>query len=382
MKPDFGALRELFPSLSHLTYLNSGSYAALATPVEQAFHDYLSCRMARGAAWDEWVMKAEAVRSSMAELLCADPDEIAITASASAGINALASSIDFSGPRKKVVISDFEFPTNAQIWYAQEKRGAQVVRAMPDASGTIPLEHFAALIDEHTAVVAVTHVCYLNGVRLDIEGITRLAHAKGAKIMVDCYQSVGSRQIDVKQIGVDFAAGGMLKYLLGTAGIGFFYARAPEIVPHVPTTTGWFAQNDVLAMDSTRNDPSLTARRFEAGTPPVVNAYAAEAGLKLLRSVGLSAVERRIEHLSGLLIDRLAEIGWHATTPRDNALRGPTVAIPSRNPGELVSELSNRNIVTSWRGDNIRASFHFYNNEQDVERLIDVLSTLRPRFAK
>lgn len=381
MTTDFEALRSQFPLLTRKTYLNSGSYAALASPVERAFHAYLQDRLEHGAMWDKWVMKNEAVRALMARLLNATPDEIAITGSASAGINALASSIDFSGPRNRVITTDFEFPTNAQIWYAQEKRGAVVVRAGRDQHGYIPVEMFEPLIDDRTAIVAVTQVCYLNGARLDIEAIIRLAHSRGAKVMVDCYQAIGARQLDVRALGVDFAAGGMLKYLLGTAGLGFLYARADHIDAHVPTTSGWFSQADIGAMDATRNTPSPTARRFEAGTPAVVNTYACEAGLELLLSIDGKAIEAHVEALSGQCMDRLAAIGWQSATPRDNARRGPTLAIPSNNPAGLVEALAARGIVTSWRDRNARASFHFYNNQADIDHLVSSLADLRSQFA-
>lgn len=381
MTPDFAALRRLFPILSRKTYLNSGSYAALADPVEAAFHAYLACRQQHGAAWDQWVMKNEAVRGQMAHLLNASADEVAITASASAGINALASSIDFSGPRNTVVISDWEFPTNAQIWYAQERRGARVVRAMPDAQGLIGPEAFASLIDESTAIVAITQVCYLNGARLDVEAVAEMAHARGAKVMVDAYQAVGARHWDMAASKVDFLAGGMLKYLLGTAGIGFLYARAGAMAGLIPTQTGWFAQADIGAMDSTGNHPAPSARRFEAGTPPVPSTYAAEAGLELLLSIGTEAIQPRIEALTGQCMDRLAAMGWPAATPRDDARRGPTVAVPSRDPAGLVAALAARNIVTSWRAGNIRASFHFYNDESDIERFVAALADLKAAYA-
>lgn len=381
MTPDFAALRRLFPILARKTYLNSGSYAALADPVQAAMLDYLGCRQELGAAWDQWVMKNEAVRGLMARLLNTSANEVAITASASAAINALASAIDFSGPRNTVVISDWEFPTNAQIWYAQERRGARVLRAMPDANGLIGPEQFAPLIDETTAIVAITQVCYLNGARLDVEAVAKMAHQHGAKVMVDAYQAVGARHWDVTQSQVDFLAGGMLKYLLGTAGIGFLYARAGAMAGLIPTATGWFAQADIGAMDSTGNHPSPSARRFEAGTPPVPSTYMAEAGLELLLSVGTQAIEPRIEALTGLIMDRLAAIGWPAATPRDNALRGPTVAVPSRDPAGLVAALAARDIVTSWRAGNIRASFHFYNDESDIERFVAALAELKDAYA-
>src|SRR6266481_2958209 len=183
MEQNFEALRKEFPVLQRKTYLNSGSYCALANEVRAAFEAYMDDRLLVGANWDVWVMKNEAVRSLMAQVLCAQPDEIAVTASASASINALASAFDFTKRRNKVVISDFEFPTNAQIWHAQEPRGARVVHVPAAADGYIPLENFERLIDEETQLVAVTQVCFRNGARLDIPGIVKLAHAKGAKVM-------------------------------------------------------------------------------------------------------------------------------------------------------------------------------------------------------
>lgn len=241
MEPNFQALRKEFPVLERKTYLNSGSYSALANDVKAAFGAYMEDRLLVGANWDVWIAKNESVRALTAKLLHAAPDEIAVTASVSAGLNALASALSFAGPRNKVVISDFEFPTNAQIWHAQEPRGARVAHVPRAADGYIPLENFAKAIDEQTQLVAITHVCFRNGAKLDVPGIVRLARANGAKVLLDCYQSVGSLDIDVKALDLDFAVGGMLKYLLGTAGIAFLYVRDPFIQSLVPTNSGWFA---------------------------------------------------------------------------------------------------------------------------------------------
>jgi selenocysteine lyase/cysteine desulfurase len=381
MQPDFIALRREFPVLGHKTYLNSGSYCALANDVRAAFEAYMDDRLAVGANWDVWVMKNEAVRDATARLLRAKPDEIAVTASVTAGLNALASAMDFTGKRNKVVITDFEFPTNAQVWHAQKARGAEVVHAHRDADGYIPVEQFEDLIDERTALVAITHVCFRNGAKLDIPAIVKLAHSKGAKVLLDCYQSVGALTVDVKALDVDFCVGGMLKYLLGTAGIGFLYVREALIADLTPTNTGWFAQANIVAMDITDNRPSSTARRFEAGTPAVVNCYAAEAGLNFLLDVGTDAVERRNMVLTQRCMERLDEIGWSTITPRPEARRGATVCIPSRDSGGLAKRLMERDIVTSHRDDNLRASFHFYNNEDDIEVLISALADLKADFA-
>jgi selenocysteine lyase/cysteine desulfurase len=377
MEQNFEALRKEFPLLQRKTYLNSGSYCALANEVRAAFDAYMEDRLLVGANWDVWVTKNESVRNLTATLLHASPDEIAVTASVSAGLNALASAIDFSGPRNKVVVSDFEFPTNAQIWHAQEPRGAKVVHVARGPDGYISAQMFEKAIDEQTQLVAITHVCFRNGAKLDIPGIVRLARAKGAMVLLDCYQSVGSLDIDVKALDVDFAAGGMLKYLLGTAGIGFLYARDSCVRSLVPTNSGWFAQANIAAMDISANRPAPSARRFEAGTPPVVNCYAAEAGLKLLLKVGTPAIEKRNFALTRRCMARLAEIGWPSVTPTEDARRGATVAVPSRDSAKLSAELMKQDIVTSHRDDNVRASFHFYNNEDDVESFIAAMQGLR-----
>src|SRR5487761_835384 len=359
MTIDFEALRRRFPVLERKTYLNSGSYCALADTVRDAFNAYMDDRLAVGANWDVWIAKNEAVRAAMARVLRVTPDEIAVTASASAGINALASALDFTGPRTKVVISDFEFPTNAQIWHAQERLGAEVAHVPTAADGYIPLENFARLIDDRTQLVAVTQVCFRNGARLDIAGITRLAHERGARVMVDCYQAIGAMTVDARALGVDFAVGGMLKYLLGTAGIGFLYVRSGLIRELVPGNTGWFAQQDIAAMDITANRPSPSARRFEAGTPPVVNCYAAEAGLKIILEAGTDPIESRVRMLTRRCMEGLADIGWPAGPPTEDARRGPMVCIPSRDVAGLFERLMRNDIVTSFRDNTVRATVHF-----------------------
>jgi selenocysteine lyase/cysteine desulfurase len=380
MITDFKGLRGRFPVLERKTYLNSGSYCALADTVKEAINNYMDDRLLVGANWDVWVMKNESVRSLMAQVLRAEPDEIAVTASASAGINALASAFDFTGKRNKVVISDFEFPTNAQIWHAQELRGAKVVHVHRDADGYIPLEHFEKAIDEETQLVAVTHVCFRNGAKLDIAGIVKLAHARGAKVMLDCYQAVGSMTVDVKKLDVDFAVGGMLKYLLGTAGLGFLYVRKELIPALTPTNTGWFAQANITAMDITANRPSPTARRFEAGTPAVVNCYAVEAGLKIILEVGTDVIEERVKYLTRLYMDRLEEIEWPSITPRADERHGPMICVRANQVAQLFARMTEQDIVTSFRDDNLRATFHFYNNEKDVEAIVQALLGHRAEF--
>jgi selenocysteine lyase/cysteine desulfurase len=379
--PDWRAFRAEFPTLERQAYLASGSYGLLGRPVEAAFRRYLDDRLERGVDWGGWVARADAVRDGVAALLNAGTDEIAVTTSASAGVNSVASALDFSGPRNKVVVSNLEFPTAAQIWHAQAPRGAVVEHVPEGPDGDIPLALFERAIDERTKLVQITHVCYRNGARLDVEAIVRLAHERGALVLLDCYQSVGAMDVDVAALGCDFAVGGMLKYLLGTAGVGFLYVNRRLIADLAPTASGWFAQRDTNAMDIFANDPAATAARFQTGTPPVVNCYAAEAGIEMVRRIGIDPIEARIRDLTGEAMDRLADAGCKLATPREDARRGPQVAIRSRDAATLTERLAERGVVVSWRAGNVRAMFHAYNDSSDVDALIKGLTAHRELLA-
>ena len=371
-EPDWTALRGRFPLLRQKTYMNSCSYGLLSTEVENAFLAYLDDCRRFGSHWDFWVGEYEALRSDFAALLGAMPAEIAVTASASAGINAVASALDFSGPRRKIVITDFEFPTSGQIWHAQAARGAQIERVIAGNPQTM-LERLSAAVDETTLLVAATHICYRNGAKLDVGAIADIAKAKGALVLIDGFQAVGATAFDVSTSNIDFYAGGALKYLLGAAGVGFLYARAGATDALSPAITGWFAQEDIAAMDHTRHNPARTARRFEAGTPPVPNVYAARAGLKVIAQASLPMIEKRNAMLTQRIIDGAMAQGFSIATPTSPREHGPLIAIRARDAENLVAALLAEGIITSSRDGNIRLSPHFYNDECDVDKVLDAL---------
>jgi selenocysteine lyase/cysteine desulfurase len=367
-----GGIRERFPIFRSSVYLNSCAQGALSDSVRAAYSSYLDDWDRRGSPWEYWVERMEAARSSFAGLIGAGGDEVAVTTSVSAGVSALASAFRVDS-RRTVVVTDYEFPTIGQIWHAQERRGARVVHVPPAADGTIPLEAFDAAIDDDTALVAVTSICFRNGARLDVEGVVRLAHERGARVLVDAYQAVGAIPIDVRLLDADFLVAGALKYLLGSAGIAFLYCRREHLEGLVPTVTGWFADADIFAMDVHDYSPSPTARRFEAGTPPVPSTYAAVAGIELMREIGVGRTAAHVRALNDLLLDGLDELGARVVTPRDPARRGPLVAVESKDVNALVGALAARRIVTSSRDANLRVSPHCYNTAEDILALLDAL---------
>jgi selenocysteine lyase/cysteine desulfurase len=370
------SIRDRFPIFKEKTYLNSCSQGALSTDVRQAYDTYLRDWDELGSPWELWVERMEAARQAFAGLINAEAGEVAVTTSVSAGVSALASAMDFSGERNKIVVSDFEFPTIGQIWHAQEQRGAQVVH-VPAAGNIIPLERFAEAIDERTRLVSITHVCFRNGSRLDVPAIVELAHQKGALVLLDSYQALGTVPIDVKALQVDFLSGGVLKYLLSSAGLAYLYVRK-DLIPQLhPTAVGWFSQANIFAMDIYANTPAPTAARFESGTPPVPNIYAGLAGIKLIQSIGVPKIERHVGDLTGAIKEGAMRRGFNLVTPVDPARHGALVTIRSHNVGLLVKRLAAGGIITSSRDDNLRISPHIYNNLADIDRLLDCLTQHR-----
>ncbi len=371
------SIRDRFPIFKSKIYMNSCSQGALSIDVQDAYASYLRDWDEKGSPWEYWSDRNEAARQAFAGLVNAEPNEVAVTTSLSAGVSALASALDFSRERNKVVISDFEFPTVAQIWHAQEGRGAKVVH-VPAAGNIIPLSRFADAIDEQTLIVSISHVCFRNGTMLDIAAIIELAHAKGALVLVDSYQALGTIPIDVKKLKVDFLAGGVLKYLLASAGLAYLYVRKELLTDDFkPTAMGWFSQANIFAMDIYANTPHPTARRFESGTPPVPNTYAAVAGLKLVQSVGVENIERQLKVLTGALKEGIMKRGFNLVSPVDPTKHGAMITVRSHKVDLLTKWLANDGIIVSHRDDNLRISPHFYNDIHDVDCVIDGLSKHR-----
>jgi selenocysteine lyase/cysteine desulfurase len=370
-------IRHRFPIFDRLVYINSCSQGALSDAVRDAYGRYLADWDEHGAPWEYWVDQLEAARRSVSGLINATEDEVAVTTSVSAGVSALASGLSFDNGRDKVVVTDFEFPTIGQIWHAQERRGARIVHVPAEPDATIPLERFEEAIDEQTALVSITHVCFRNGSRLDVGEVIELAHERGALVLLDAYQSVGSIPVDVRSLDCDFLAAGVLKYLLGSAGLAFFYCRRDLVERIEPTATGWFADRNIFEMDIHDYSPAPTARRFEAGTPPIPAIYAGIAGIELMQEIGIEETEAHVRELNAMLLAGLDELGAQVVTPRAPEQRGALVCVASSDVDRLVTELAAGGVVTSSRDANLRISAHCYNTAEDVTTVLDLLTKNR-----
>lgn len=362
--------RDQFTVFNNVTYMNSCSQGALADRVRASFDSYLKTMELNGSAWGDWAGHQEKVRGLLAQVFNVSPSEMAVTTSASAGVSSLASSFDFTQKRNKIVTTENEFPTIGQIWHAQERRGAKVVHVPSKADLTVDVAALIDAIDDETLIVSVTMVCFRNGTMTELEPIIEAAHKKGALVLVDAYQGTGAVPIDLSTLKADFLVSGVLKYMLGTPGVGFMFAREATTNHLVPVTTGWFAARDIFAMDIYSYDPAKDARRFESGTPAIPALYPAAAGLEMLLEVGVANIYDYVAPLHDAIREGIEAMGGVVVTPASKLNHGAMLAVASTDEHAHVMALEGEKVVTSSRDGNIRVSPHFYNNHDDVEKVL------------
>ena len=362
-------LRSHFPILREKTYLYNCSQGALCDAVEGGMQKYATSWRTSAAPWEEWMEAYEGLRGAFARFINAQPDEVAIVTSASAGINPIANALPFDR-RNKVVMSEYEFPTMGQIWLAQRPRGAEI-QFLEGVNDTVPTECYERAIDKSTRIVPLTHVSFVNGFRSDVAAIAKIAHAQGALLFLDGYQDCGTRPIDVKALDVDFFVTGTLKYLLGPPGLGFLYVRRELIETLTPTMTSWMAQRAPFLFNPQCLDPSPDARRFESGSPPIPNIYLAHPALDLLSGIGMDNVAAQIERLTAAFLKGVRELRLHSKTPSSSV--GPLVVLRSKDAAAMLAKLTARGIAVSTRRDGVRFAFHVYNTLEDVNVALTAL---------
>jgi len=362
-------IRSRFKIFKHKIYLNSCSQGPLSDAVQAGLEEFMASWHEQGSPWEVWVNRYEAARTAFAQFINASPDEVAIVTSVSAGINGVASALNFR-ERKKVVMGEFEFPTMGHVWLGQQIRGAEVHFVKAEGN-RIPTANYEIIVDRDTLIVPITRVCFKNGFRSEVEAITKMAHSAGALVMLDDYQDCGTRPVDVEALNLDFFVTGTLKYLLGPPGLAFMYVRKELISSLAPTVTGWFGQANPFAYDPKLFELNSTARRFESGSPSVPNVYAALPGFQLLQEIGMENVASHVKKLAQSMLSCARDLGIRAKTPADSA--GPLVVLQAKDSTVLVQKLAESNIVASSRYDGLRISFHVYNTMDDVKAVVEVL---------
>lgn len=367
------AYRDEFPIFRHSIYLNSCSLGALSLRTRARVNECLDLWESRGAsAWyDVWWAALDDLRTRYGRIVGAGPGEIALHPNISSGLSVIGESLDYTR-RNRVVVTSLDFPTIAYQWLAKKGKGVEVVILESPDETRIPLEMYERAVDDRTALVATSHVFFTSGAIQDARAIADIAHRKGALCLIDGYQAAGQMPVDVKELGVDFYCAGGLKWLMGGAGVAFMYA-APAVTGLEPTATGWFAHHGQFRFDPRALEFHADARRFEAGTPPILPVYAQRGGLEILEELGVEAVRRRTRELTEDLIEQARAAGFRPKVAPEAAERSGIVMLPSDDPHRDVARLVRAGIVTDARPGHVRVSPYFYNVRDDHRALIEQL---------
>jgi kynureninase len=319
-------------------------------------------------AWEKWLSLMTKVGDLVGAIINAKPNEVLMIQNVSIAESILISALDFSGPRNKIVYDELNFPTIHYNWMAQESRGARV-HLVPSRDGvTVDTQLMCDAIDEHTLVVPISHVIFRSAFIQDAKAIVQKAHKVGAMVFLDVFQSIGSVPIDVLDLQVDAAVGGLLKWGCGGPGNCFLYVRPDLISKLVPRMVGWFSHKRPFDFDMSGLDMRDDVWRYAGGTPNVPALYAGIGGAEVINEVGIDAIRRRHIELTSFAVERAQEEGLTVNSPLDSAVRGGHVTVDFAGARGACDELIRRKFIVDYRpGSGIRIAPHFYNTRDEVD---------------
>jgi kynureninase len=371
--------RSQFPILERTTYLISNSLGAMPQGVYDAMKGYANIWATRGVrAWEErWWMLAAQVGEEIGALMNSPPGSVSTHQNVTTCQAVVASCFDFSGKRNKVVYSDMNFPSVMYFWEAQQAYGARVHMIKTDDGITVPLERLLDAIDEQTLLVPVSHVIFRSAYIQDAKAIVEKAHRVGARVVLDIFQSLGTVPVDVQALNVDFACGGVLKWLCGGPGVGYLYVRPDLGKTLQPKFTGWFAHQNPFGFEVGPTRYTEPPFRFMNGTSHIPSLEAARPGLKIIAEVGIDRIREKSKRQTSRLIEMADRRGWRVNSPRDTERRGGTVSIAMPDAEQVCGELLKRDILVDYRPKaGVRMSPHFYNKDEELETAITAVDEI------
>lgn len=373
MTDDLLRFRPEFPILERTTYMISNSLGAMPRGVYDSVRSYCDTWATRGVrAWEEqWWMMAREVGDAIGVLMNAEPGSVSLQLNVTSCQAVVASCFDFSGRRNKIVYSDMNFPSVMYFWEGQRARGARIQMVRTGDGIHVPTAPLLDAIDEETLLVPISHVVFRSSYIKDVKAIVEKAHSVGALVVLDCFQSLGNVPVDVRALNVDFAVGGVLKWLCGGPGTSYLYVR-PDLAKKLrPGFTGWFAHQSPFAFEIGENKYGEAPFRFMQGTSNVPGFYTALPGLKIIREAGVERIREKSKKMTAFLVELAGRRGWPINAPRDPERRGGTVAIDMPNAKEVCQELLRRDVLVDFRPRaGVRFSPHFYNTMEEIERAI------------
>lgn len=372
--------RREFPILEKAVYLISHSLGAMPRATYDRLHDYAEMWATRGVrAWAEgWWEMPTRIGDEVARIIGAETGTVVMHQNVSICQSLILSCFDPKPERNKIVCEELNFPSVLYVYEAHARDGRLRLETVRSDDGiTIPLERMLAAIDEETLLVPISHVLFKSAFLQDARAIIERAHEVGAYVVLDTYQSAGTIPFSVKELNVDFATGGSVKWLCGGPGAGYLYVRPDLQGKFEPRTTGWMAHEAPFAFESSM-EYAPDIKRFLHGSPAIPALYAAESGYRIINEIGVERIRAKSVRQTQRLIELALEAGFRVTSPRDPARRGGTVSIAAEHAGAVTKELLRREFIVDYRpGAGVRISPHFYTTDEELELVIREMKEIR-----
>ena len=371
--------RSEFPILDTCTYLVSHSLGAMprrAAEYLQQFADEWSTRGVR--AWHEgWWELGRTTGDLLAPIVGALPGTISMHQNVTVAQAIIASCHRYDGPRRRIVMTDLEFPSNMYLFEGFRRYGAEIHYVSSDDGMRTNLDRLLDAIDERTALVVVSLVLFKSAYIQNAAAIVDKAQRVGARVVLDVYQAAGTVPIDIGSLGVEFAVGGSVKWLCGGPGNGYLYVR-PDLARELePAIAGWAAHARPFDFETGPLDFAEAPERFQSGTPNVPALYACRAGYEIIRQIGVPAIRAKSLALTRRLVNLAREAGLKLNTPDDDRDRGGTVIIDVPNGAAVTQKLIARGIIVDYRpGAGIRLAPHFYTTVEEIDRAVESLISI------
>ncbi len=379
MSDDLLKWRSEFPILERAVYLISHSLGAMPKATYDQLHEYADLWATRGVrAWAEgWWEMPVTLGDELGRIIGADPGTVVMHQNVSVCQSLILSCFDPTPERNKIVYSELNFPSVMYVYEAHARDGKIRIETVKSDDGiTVPLERMLAAIDETTLLVPFSHVLFKSAFLQDAKAIIDRAHEVGAMVVLDTYQSAGTVPFSVKDLNVDFATGGSVKWLCGGPGAGYLYVRPDLQTKLEPKTTGWMAHEAPFSFD-TKLRYASNISRFLHGSPAIPALYAARSGYRIINDIGVDRIREKSVRQTNYLISLAEEAGFEVTSPKNAAQRGGTVTVGHEHAGAITKELLRREFIVDYRpGAGIRISPHFYTKDEELELVIEEIKKI------
>ena len=369
-----------FPILGNTVYLISHSLGAMPRETFARLTEYAETWATRGVrAWAEgWWDMPVTTGNDVALIIGAEPGTVVMHQNVSICQSLILSCFEPTPNRNKIVYSELNFPSVMYVYEAHARNNRLRIETVKSDDGiTIPLERFLEAIDEETLLVPFSHVLFKSAFLQNAKAITERAHEVGAMVVLDTYQSAGTVPFSVKELEVDFATGGSVKWLCGGPGAGYLYVR-PDLQQQLqPKTTGWMAHEAPFAFDpELRYAPGIA--RFLHGSPAIPALYAAQSGYKIINEIGVDQIREKSMRQTTRLIGLAEEAGFRVTSPKNPADRGGTITVWHEEAAAITRELVRREFIVDFRpGAGVRISPHFYTSDEELELVVREMKNIR-----